>query len=140
MFCFGYWLNRCSFPARAHVQHDATRDVIVPFPLEDLSWSILAISWMTPAYSNQGLYKPLAAPRQHRIIAKADEPPMWKGTWLKRIPIIGGFLAVMWLLTVEYKTVYEDVADFLAEDLLVGGEKFVGKKVGVIMAEKRKVA
>jgi hypothetical protein len=56
------------------------------------------------------------------------------------IPFIGVFLNLWVVIFGQYTTTYEDVADFLAEDLEVGSEKWIGKRVGMKDKEKIKTA
>lgn len=116
-----------SFPRIGMAQHDATRRVIEPIPISSLRWSLLAITQMHPADR-----KNVTTPRSHNLVASAGTPPDWPvHTWLEKIPLIGWHLNLLFVASVTYATVYEEVADFLAEDLEVGGEEWVGKKVAL---------
>lgn len=53
------------------------------------------------------------------------------------IPFMGVFLNLWVVLFKQYTTRYEDVADFLAEDLESGSQKWIGMRVG--MKDKQKI-
>jgi hypothetical protein len=117
-------------------QHEATRNIVEAVPLSDLCWSLLAIAMMHPSNPKQGLFEPLDAPKHHDLLVKATSPPSWEKTWLGSVPVIGPYLNVYYVGAVLYRTKYEAVADFLAEDLETVSEEWIGKKVG--LKEKRK--
>ncbi len=104
----------------------------------DLHWSILAISNMNPANRKQGLFQSTDIHKPHQILAKATYPPNWEGysSWLLWIPWIGPFIILLYRALFEYGTIYEDVADFLSEDLELGKEDFIGKRVAVKQKQK----
>ncbi|KAH6713590.1 hypothetical protein DL95DRAFT_383840 [Leptodontidium sp. 2 PMI_412] len=126
------WTVQDHMPTLAMAQHDATRAVIEEFPTADLKWSIIAVSAMTPQDPKQGLFQPLEAPQKHDLLAKATTLPAWRTSWIESIPIIGPFFYAIYIGLVYYRTEYEAMADFLAEDLAIGGEEWIGKKVAVI--------
>jgi hypothetical protein len=75
----------------------------------------------------------LEAPRHHDLIIQSTILPDWEWSWLSKLPYIGElFKRFEWLLIVifQYDAFYEDVADFVAEDLEVGGQLRVGMEVG----------
>jgi hypothetical protein len=124
------------FPKVAMAQHNATRLVIQSIPTTELRWSLLAISTMRPVNAKQGMFEPLDGLRRHKFLVRADELPDWRASWLSRVPVVGWHLDILVAALVRYATVYEDVADFLAEDLESGGDggegsAFVGKKVAL---------
>jgi len=127
------------FPKRAVEQHQATRDVVEAIPLDELRWSLLAIAMMSPTNPKQGVFELLDAPQRHDLLVKATSPPGWERTWLGSVPLIGPYLNVFYAGLVTYRTKYEDVADFLADDLESGSDEWVGKKVGVKQKSKRDV-
>lgn len=56
---------------------------------------------------------------------------------MAKIPLIGEYMDV-WVQGLQtYATIYEDVADFLAEDLELGNDRFVGAKVGLKQLGKK---
>jgi hypothetical protein len=77
----------------------------------------------------------LAAPRKHRLVLKADEPPGWVDHWVRSVPLVGRYLNLL-MVVPQYTTELEDVADFLAEDLESKSMDWVGKKVGMKQREK----
>lgn len=126
-------------PKFAGNQHDATRAVVEAISTRDLKWSIYATAMMYPENSKQGPFELLDAPRPHSLLASASSPPGWEKTWLERVPLIGVFLNTFYIGLVVYRTRYEAVADFLAEDLERGSEEWVGKKVGLKEGGKKVV-
>ena len=92
---------------------------------------------MKPASPNQGAFELLDAPNHHNLALKATAPPAWENTWVMMIPFIGVFLNLWVVLLGQYTTGYEDVADFLAEDLDSGSQKWIGMRVG--MKDKEKI-
>lgn len=130
-------------PKVVMAQHDTTRAIVQPIPTSELRWSLLAISWMYPADAKQGLFEPLDAPRGQTLLAGADALPDWQESWIERIPFVGWFIYMIAAAIFRYRTVYEDVADFLATDLESGekggeGDAFVGKRVALKEVEKVK--
>lgn len=117
-------------------QHKATRKIVESIPLTDLRWSLICVSAMYPLDPKQGLFEPLETPRNHNLLLKASSPPAWEGSWAEKIPFIGRYLE-FWVCLLSYWTIYEDVADFLAEDMGIGSEEWIGLRVG--MKDKRKV-
>ncbi len=120
-------LLSCSFPKVAGAQHDATRQVVDTIPTSALRWTLLAISMMHPADAKQGVL----GLRPHNLLVQADTVPDWQESWLSRIPLIGWYLNTIVAVGITYATVYEEVADFLAEDLEKGNDEWVGKKVAL---------
>jgi len=125
-------------PRFAGSQHAATRDVVEAVPLADLRWSLLCVAMMRPADPKQGVFELLDAPRHHDLLLKASAPPAWKNNWLINIPWIGGYFNGFITALREYQTEYEDVADFVAEDLEKGSEEWLGLKVGMKERAKAK--
>lgn len=95
---------------------------------------------MKPANPNQGVFELLDTSSHHNLLLKAKSPPAWEDTWLRTIPIIGMFLNFLVVVLGQFNTKYEDVADFLAEDLESGSEEWVGMRVGMKDKEKIKAA
>ncbi|PVH69615.1 hypothetical protein DL98DRAFT_598500 [Cadophora sp. DSE1049] len=125
------------FPKAASAQHEATRTVVEANPLTDIEWSLLAISMMDAADPKQGVFQVLeGGPRQHSLLVKDTSPPGWRETWIGALPFIGPYLNVWYLALVEYRTVYEEVADFLAEELEDGGQEWLGKRVALKLDKK----
>lgn len=120
-----------SFPRLGRVQHEATMNVMEAIPVEQLKWSLFGVAWLWPAEKKQGLYEPLNAPRTHDLMVKSKIPPDWEESWLRYVPFIGGFLNLLYAIAARYGAKYEDVADFLAEDLENGSQEWVGERVGV---------
>jgi hypothetical protein len=89
---------------------------------------------------NQGQFGLLDTPNHHNLLLKATSPPAWEDSWVRRIPFIGMFLNFLVVVLGQYNTKYEDVADFLAEDLESGSKEWVGMRVGMKDKEKVKVA
>ena len=83
---------------------------------------------MEPKDPKQGVFEFLDAPQHHNLGLKAMSPPAWENTWVMWVPLIGVFLNLWVVLLKQYMTRYEDVADFLAEDLESGSEVWVGKR------------
>ena len=92
---------------------------------------------MKPANPNQGAFELLDAPNHHNLALTATSPPAWENTWIMMIPFMGVFLNLWVVLFKQYTTRYEDVADFLAEDLESGSQKWIGMRVG--MKDKQKI-
>jgi hypothetical protein len=128
-----------SMPRIIVEQHEATRDVVEAIPLSELRWSLLAIGMMDPSNPKQGVFELLDEPYHHELLVKATSPPGWEKTWLGSVPLTGPYLNWLYVGLVIYRTKYEDVADFLAEDLESGSEEWVGKKVGVKQTSKKDV-
>ena len=128
-----------SMPKFGGNQHDATRAVVEAISTRDLKWSIYATAMMYPENGKQGPFELLDAPRPHGLLASAGSPPGWEKTWLERVPLIGMFLSTLYIGLVVYRTRYEAVADFLAEDLERESEEWVGKKVGLKEGGKKDV-
>lgn len=124
-------------PRPAYAQHEATRQVVESVPLSDLRWSLICVALMEQRDPNQGIFEPLDAPKHHNLVLKASSPPSWEDTWVMWILLIGVFLNLWVVLFGQYTTTYEDVADFLSEDLESGSEEWVGKRVG--MKDKAKI-
>ena len=93
---------------------------------------------MNPANHNQGRFELLDIPSRHNLLLKANSPPAWEDTWLKWIPFIGMFLNFLVVVLWQYNTKYEDVADFLARDLVTESGEWVGMRVGMKDREKIK--
>lgn len=120
-------------------QHDATRAVVEAISTRDLIWSIYATAMMYPENGKQGPFELLDAPRPYGLLASAGSPPGWEKTWLERVPLIGMFLSTLYIGLVVYRTKYEAVADFLAEDLERESSEWIGKKVGLKEGGKKGV-
>ncbi|KAL2069835.1 hypothetical protein VTL71DRAFT_14514 [Oculimacula yallundae] len=125
------------FPRLATAQHDATRAVVESIPTADLKWSLIAVSGMVARDPKQGLFQVLEAPQSHHFLASATIAPVWRTSWVQCIPVLGMIIHGIAMAWWDYRTKYEDMADFLAEDLAVGGGKWVGKKVGVVNISKK---
>ena len=121
------------------IEHQATKDLIESIPATDLKWSLICVAMMKPAGEEPGEIGLLDAPHQHNLLLQATFPPGWRDSWLRQIPVIGGFLNVWYLVFWQYETTYEDVAGFLAEDLEKDGDEWVGMKVGMRSQEKKAV-
>ncbi|KAH7346745.1 hypothetical protein BKA65DRAFT_399818 [Rhexocercosporidium sp. MPI-PUGE-AT-0058] len=126
-----------NFPKLTMAQHEATRAVIEQFATADLKWSIIAVSGMTPQNPKQGLFQPLETPQKHNLLASATTLPAWRTSWIEYIPAIGPFIYGIYMALVYYLTEYEAMADFLAEDLAIGNEEYIGKRVAVIKKSKK---
>jgi hypothetical protein len=104
-----------------------------------MEWSMLCPNWMVPERSEVPEVPSISSPnttRRPALIASAGTPPMWQDSWLKHIPLIGKTL-VSAMNAGRYQTTLEQNAEFIAEDLEVGGGgEWVGKAVGVISAER----
>ncbi len=73
----------------------------------------------------------LEGPLHHNLMLQARSPPGWQYTWASYIPLVGQYLNVFVNIAL-YTTKLEDVADVLAEDLVMGHEsQFVGEFVGM---------
>lgn len=118
-------------PKRMTEQHDATRQVVEAIPTSEVRWSLLAISMMYPIDPQQGPFSPIKEIKPHGLRVKAGSPPEWKDHWLGRLWWIGPYLNVWRAAIYDYSTHYENVADFLAEDLERGGDEWVGKRVAL---------
>jgi len=126
-------------PSLGVVQHSLTRDVVQAVPLSELTWSLLAIGGMYPSNRKQGLFEPIVSRKSHDLLVKAGSPPAWETTWLECLPFIGHFLNFFYIFITRFQTKYEDVAEFLAEDLKTGSGEWVGKTVGVKQKSKKNV-
>jgi hypothetical protein len=109
-------------------QHHGTLAVLEAIPLLQLRWSLLCVAMMKPASST---IAPLAAPRAHQLIAKAETVAGWEDYWVKKLPGVGSWANLMLHVVHGYTTLLEDVADFLAEDLESESQQWVGNKVGI---------
>lgn len=119
--------------------HTATKNVIEPILIEDLRWSLICVTKMYPANPKETMFDLLKAPRGHSLLLKHTSPPAWEYTWMFKIPWIGPILNLWYLILVEYNTILEDVADFIAGDLESGSSsEWVGKKVGMRKKDKVK--
>jgi hypothetical protein len=75
----------------------------------------------------------LQAPKHHDLNIQPTIMPDWEWGWISRLPYIGGFLKrvdLWFILLRQYNAQYEEVADFVAEDLEIGREARVGMEVG----------
>lgn len=120
-----------------YAQHDATREVVESVPLSDLRWSLICVALMKDGDTSKAAFELLDAPKHHNLVLKATSPPAWENTWLMWIPLIGMFLNLWVVILTQYTTTYEDVADFLAEDLESGSEEWIGMRVGY--KDKKKI-
>ncbi|KAF8862876.1 hypothetical protein BDZ45DRAFT_798782 [Acephala macrosclerotiorum] len=125
------WEIQDFMPKFAGNQHDATRGVVETIPTTDLRWSLLAIAMMYPIDPKQGLFKPIDKVKSHGLLVSAGSPPGWKDHWLGRLWWIGPYLNVWRAVFADYSTHYENVADFLAEDMERGGDEWIGKRVAL---------
>lgn len=130
--------NVYSMPKTGTNQHTGTRDIVEAIPLSELKWSLYGSAWM---YSDRkpGPFELLDTPIPHDLLVKATSPPGWVKTWVERIPFIGVYLAPFYMVMVHYRTKYEAVADFFAEDLEKEDSEWIGKKVGVKEKSKKDV-
>ncbi|RDL35941.1 Uncharacterized protein BP5553_06553 [Venustampulla echinocandica] len=118
-------------PKPGIIQHQETLNVVTPISLSKLRWSLLCVGMMVPARPK---IEPLSAPRRHKLLLKDGEPPAWKDSYLRRVPLIGDYLNVVPAI-LNHTTELEDVADFLAEDLELGSTEWLGKSVGLKQKE-----
>ncbi|CZR57960.1 uncharacterized protein PAC_07850 [Phialocephala subalpina] len=125
------WEIQDFMPKFAAVQHDATRTVVEAIPTTDLRWSLLAIAMMYPIDPKQGIFEPIEKIEPHGLLVSAGSPPGWRDHWLGRLWWIGPYLNVWRAALGDYGTHYENVADFLAEDMEWGGDERVGKRVAL---------
>jgi hypothetical protein len=136
VLCFDDWSELCvcrgSLPHIATVQHQSTVRILEAIPVSELRWACLFVAMMTPALSG---IEPLPAPWRHSLVLRADEPPRWKDSWIRNVPLVGDYLNLL-LVVPQYTTELEDVADFLAEDLESKSVEWVGRKVGMKQKEK----
>lgn len=87
---------------------------------------------MYPINPNQGAFTPIEEIKPHGLLVAAGSPPGWKDHWLGRVWWIGPYLNVWRAALCDYNTHYENVAEFLAEDVERGGDTWVGKKVALM--------
>lgn len=116
-----------SMPRSAGIQHQETRDILIPIPPSKLRWSLLCVAMMVPSSPK---VEPLSAPRTHKLIVKDGEPPAWEDSYIRKVPFVGHHLNIV-SGVLNHKTELEDVADFLAEDLQLASTEWVGKLVGL---------
>ncbi|KUJ15513.1 uncharacterized protein LY89DRAFT_783645 [Mollisia scopiformis] len=116
-------------PKFATQQHNATLEIVERIPVSSLRWSLLAIAMMYPLNADQGPYSPITEPKPHGLQVGAGSPPRWKDHWLGKLWWVGLYLNVWRAVLGDYCTHYENVADFLAEDVQRDGEEWVGKRV-----------
>ncbi|RFU35664.1 hypothetical protein B7463_g701, partial [Scytalidium lignicola] len=121
-------------PRLAGAQHRATFEVLESISSDDLKWSLLCVSIMKPESPQ---IKPLSSPRNHNLLIGTDMPPGWQDHWVRYIPFIGAILNLGVEVIRGYKAYYEDVADFMAEDLESESMPLVGQRVGY--KDKRKI-
>ncbi|EAS37220.3 uncharacterized protein CIMG_02574 [Coccidioides immitis RS] len=119
-------------PNFAVEQHRETRAIINAIPLSDLRWTLVCIAIMLPLHEGIEL---LSEPDPHNLLTTADIPPAWPRRWVARIPWIGTSLEIIMNMA-GYTTKLEHIADFIAEDLARGSEKWVGQLVGFREREK----
>ena len=97
-------------------------------PTTELRWSMLCPAQMNPA-SSEFVVPTKATPGA--LTAQATTPPGLKDSWMKSVPIAGNFFHIGSQAS-RYTTTLEDNAEFIAYDLEMNGDEWVGKKVGVI--------
>ncbi|ESZ98829.1 hypothetical protein SBOR_0798 [Sclerotinia borealis F-4128] len=127
-------------PKRLSEQHRATCDVVESMPSSKVQWSLLCVAFMVPADAKQQCVELLDAPQHHNLLLSAGAPPAFDNTWLAYILWVELWIDFWFSVLWSYSTKYEDVADFLAEDLEYGHEQWVGKKVGMKDRKKLKSA
>jgi len=66
-----------------------------------------------------------------KLITSAITPPLWQNSWVKNIPLIGGYLTCM-MNAPRYETTLEQNAELIASDLETLESPFSEKTVGVI--------
>jgi hypothetical protein len=119
---------RSSIPVgREHIQ---TLKMLQSKPVDLIKWSILCPSGMKPAVATPDL-KILDGPRKRDFVVKADVPSVWNGSWWRNVPVLGRYVEVMKSLMGNMTTLEEN-ADFLAEDLEGGDQKWEFRRVGVV--------
>lgn len=72
-----------------------------------------------------------------KLVTSAGTPPNWRPSWVRHIPLLGRFLEIG-MNASRYETTLEQNAEFIAEDLEVGGleSRWIGCTVGVVDAAK----
>ncbi|KAK9354059.1 hypothetical protein V1505DRAFT_372253 [Lipomyces doorenjongii] len=104
-------------------------------PSKVIRWSILCPSYMNPRSTE--LIVPVKGGTSAGLAASATVPPHWKDFWFRRVPVLGPFIVVLANAS-QYTTTLEDNAEFIANDLAVGSDEWVCKKVGVWDAAQSK--
>ena len=113
-------------------EHGPNFKVLQEVPQETLRWSMLCPSQMIPASSDFGV--PTATARA-RLVAQANTPPGWTDRWVKHLPLLGTLLQIA-MGAGSYRTSLEDNAEFIANDLALRSDEWLGQKVGVIERER----
>lgn len=70
-----------------------------------------------------------------KLIANAVNPPLWKDSWIKYIPLIGKTLLCA-MNASRYETTLEQNAEFIAGDLETYESPWIRMAVGVIDGSK----
>ncbi|KAG9234469.1 hypothetical protein BJ875DRAFT_461446 [Amylocarpus encephaloides] len=123
------WMIQDYMFRAAGAQHDATRQVVEAIPTSQLQWSLLCVGRMQDADPKCKVHGLLDSPHPHNLLTEATFAPRWETTWVSKIPLVGIYVDIWIVIVTKYKAKYEEVADFLAGDL-VGEKKWVGMKVG----------
>ncbi|KAL8647338.1 MAG: hypothetical protein Q9210_005619 [Variospora velana] len=126
--------TRMSYYFPLFKEHGHTLDYISSKPMENLQWSLLAPSAITPASKEITL---LEAPRGNSLVARNDVPVDWRPTFLSWVPYLGLYAEIV-MNMMRYNTTLEGCADFLAADLTKGESEHVGHKVGIIVSNEKK--
>lgn len=123
-------LTTCSVPV--FLEHRQNIKVLEALPPNSVEWSLLCPSAMAP--ENTQVSVPAKSARD-KLVANATSPPLWKDSWLKHIPFIGG-LILAGMNASRYNTTLEQNADFIASDLRDRESRWIGAPVGVIDVTK----
>jgi len=110
-------------------EHVHTYALLQAKPLENLQWSMLCPSVMEPA--SKTIDVDTTTTGANSLVAAADVPPNFLGTYLMWLPVLGPLFHVL-RNGLRYNIKLEDAADFIAADLEQPGSKFVGHRVGLI--------
>ncbi|KAI9852709.1 MAG: hypothetical protein M1838_005904 [Thelocarpon superellum] len=115
-------------------EHEQNLDLLTSLPAHALRWSFLCPSGMSAASPEISVpMTPAPAP----LISAATYPPEWQESWVQRVPLIGGCLLLL-SNAMRYLITYESAADFIAADLETGSDEWIGQRVGLIAASKKK--
>jgi putative NADH-flavin reductase len=134
----GGWKIHDYMPLWTTQHHKDTEAVITAIPTHDLKWTLHCVAMMYPeSDETESEKKPidiLERPRGHHLVVEADQPPAYRDSWVRWVPILGVYLNIVPLVR-SYGTVLEEVAGAIAEEIGEEGDAWVGRVVGMKAVE-----
>jgi hypothetical protein len=123
-------LTTCSIPV--FLEHRQNFKLLKDLPPDTLDWSMLCPYTMTPESSDFNI--PTNSSKA-KLVANAGSPPLWQGSWIENIPLIGQ--TIYWAMnSSRYVTTLEQNAEFIANDLESYESKWSEAVVGIIDPSK----